>query len=113
MAYNITMIDKNSDHRTINVGPNQIPLIIKDRAATNRQQVVEWENYTLMTSPQVRIDTLKAYINVPYQGEVNLLNAFAVPSLYVCKPESLFVALYRDIYRPRSTSMKLLGNEIN
>jgi predicted choloylglycine hydrolase len=115
MAYNITMIDKHSDYSTVYVGPNQTPLITKDRAATNHQQVVEWENYALMTSSRERIETLKAYMSVPLQTEANLLNAFALPPLYVHKPESSFVTLYTAIYRPWSRSMRLFweGNVLN
>lgn len=115
MAYNITMVDKYSDHSTVYVGPNQVPLITKDRAATNHQQVVEWENYALITSSQERIDALVSYMNVPFQSELNLLNAFSVPPLHVYKPEKSFVTLYTAIYRPWSTSMKIFweGNELN
>jgi predicted choloylglycine hydrolase len=115
MAYNITMVDKYSDFSTVYVGPNQQALITKDRAATNHQQVVEWENYALMTSSQERIDALVAYMNVPYQTEANLLNAFGVPPLFVYKPEKSFLTLYTSIYRPWSTSMKVFweGNELN
>lgn len=107
MAYNITMVDKQKDFSTVYVGPNQTPLITQDMAATNHQQVVEWENYALMTSSQERIDTLVAKMNVPNQSEDNLLNAFGVPPLYVYKPEKSFVTLYTAVYRPWSTSMKV------
>lgn len=114
MAYNITMVDKYSDYSTVYVGPNQPALVTKDRAATNHQQVVEWQNYALVTSSQERIDAIVAYMNVPHQSEVNLLNAFAEPPLYVYKPEKSFVTLYTSIYRSLSTSAKFFweGNEI-
>jgi predicted choloylglycine hydrolase len=107
MAYNITMVDKYKDFSTVYVGPGQVIQITKDKAATNHQHVVEWENYALMTSSVERIDTLIDCINAPHQSEKNLIGKFLEPPLYVFKPENSFCTLYTSVYRPLSTSLQL------
>lgn len=107
MAYNITMVDKYKDYSTVYVGPNQAVQITKDKAATNHQHVVEWENYALMTSSVERIDTLISCMNTPRQSEDNLLKAFRTPPLHVYKPENSFLTLYTSFYRPTYSSLQL------
>lgn len=115
MAYNITMVDKFNDFSTVYVGPNQAVQITKDKAATNHQHVVEWENYALITSSVERIDKLIAYMNVPNQSESALIAAFKSPPLYVNKPENSFRTLYTSVYRPLGASLQCFwgGHELN
>lgn len=107
MAYNVTILDKTHQHKTVFVSPDQ-PAVVTDAAvATNHQHEVEWADHAAATASVEREQFLLERLMRHPESEYKFIAAFQRPPLYSVSFDRGFGTLYTAAYRPLSGQLDL------
>ncbi len=114
MAYNITLIDKNSDFSTLYLSPDRSPVVVHTWVATNHQEHVEWTEYAAITGTLERKQFLDELLLNPYLSKDDVIRRFFALPLYHNTANKAFVTLYTSVYNIEESSIRVLwpGKEL-
>jgi predicted choloylglycine hydrolase len=107
MAYNVTVLDRRRDFRTVFLRPNRRAMVTDTPAATNHQQKVEWHEHARATSSVEREAFLLQRMERRVGPPGRFIAAFQRPPLYSPGFENGFGTLYTAAYRPASGELEL------
>ena len=107
MAYNVTVLDRNRDFRTIFLRPDRRALVTDTPAATNHQQQVDWQEHARATSSVEREAYLLQRLGRHAMPPGRFIAAFQRPPLYALGFEHGFGTLYTAAYRPDLGALEL------
>ncbi|MCB1857843.1 MAG: hypothetical protein KDI63_06200 [Gammaproteobacteria bacterium] len=109
MSYNVTVLDRSGDYRTVFIAPDRAPLIRELAMTTNHQQDgVEWHQHARATATLEREQALQRYL-VKYADDAHrLIRAFLRPPLYSTAYRRGFGTLYTVVYCPQQLSIEYL-----
>ncbi|KAA5536972.1 hypothetical protein F0919_04685 [Taibaiella lutea] len=94
MSYNITIIDKQGEYRTVYLFPGKTPFVDFEKVATNHQQKMEWSAYEEMTLTRERKQFLDEMIAVPGISREQMQSKFLYAPLYNKDLYKNFATLY-------------------
>jgi len=98
MAYNITLIDKKGISATVFVTPGVEARVYDYPIGTNHQEVVDWEDYAVLTETRERNTFLERCLMNPTDNKESLIKKFLSKPLYSQKFEKSFATLYTTVY---------------
>jgi len=94
MSYNITILDKKGEYKTVYLFPGKEPHIDHEMVATNHQQATEWLAYEEFTLTRERKLFLDEMVSIPNISRDQIRNKFLYPPLYNKDIQKNFVTLY-------------------
>jgi predicted choloylglycine hydrolase len=94
MSYNITILDKQGEYRTVYLFPGETPFVDFEKVATNHQQAVEWSAYEELTLTRERKRFLDEMVVIPGISRDQIRNKFLYPPLYNKDIQKNFATLY-------------------
>ncbi len=107
MAYNVTVIDRSGNFKTVLMSPDRAPLVTDAAFTTNHQLEVDWpENATFNKTVERSAFLQNLLKDKELEGKV-LANAFLRPPLYNTLFSEGFGTLYTAVYRPKEGSVQL------
>lgn len=107
MSYNVTVLDKKRNLRTVLMAPDRPAQITHAAVATNHQDKPEWEAHARATATIERERFLLQRLTLHVEPEEKFISAFLKPPLYSMAFQYGFGTLYTAIYRPRRGEMEL------
>ena len=115
MAYNVSVVDANSDFFTAHLFPGQKTIISNDkRIATNHQPFDKnWESYAKATATLEREAALEKLLDNPLNQFNHILNSFHYPPLYSTNYKKGFGTLYTSIYYPKEKLIEIRWPDSN
>jgi len=110
-SYNVIVVDKLGNHKTIMVAPDRKPLVTDNAYSTNHQLKVEWEENAQFNKTIERSNFLKEALE--YDGLTNeqLASIFLMSPMYNTKFTQGFGTLYTAVYQPELGVAKLLWKD--
>lgn len=94
MSYNITVLDKNGNYKTVYLAPNVLPVVDNEMVATNHQHAIEWLAYEELTATRERKFFLDGIVQIPEITRDQIRDNFLNPPLYNKDVHKNFVTLY-------------------
>jgi predicted choloylglycine hydrolase len=107
MTYNVTVLDRAGEGRTVRLAPDREPAVLETRYATNHQERVEWPAHATATGTVERERFLAERLADPALTRTGLLGAFLRPPLYGTAYGRGFGTLYTAAYDPARGTMEL------
>lgn len=107
MAYNVTVVDRTGDVRTVWLAPDRSPVQRAWPLATNHQGDHEWASYHQATGTREREHALGERLGDPDMTEEAFIEGFLRRPLIATSYAEGYGTLYTAIYRPRSGRMEL------
>ena len=107
MSYNVTVLDRKRNYRTVMMAPDRPAIISHAAVATNHQESVEWISHARFTATVERERFLLQRLRLHRDPEDKFINAFLRPPLYSTAFVQGFGTLYTAVYRPRKLEMEL------
>ena len=98
MAYNVTVVDRSGDFRTLYLSPDRAPVIRRSPIATNHQGHVELHRHAAFTNSLERERYLETRLSRKHDTVDALIADFHKPPLYATEYESGFGTLYTAVY---------------
>jgi predicted choloylglycine hydrolase len=108
MSYNVTVVDKTGDHKTIMLAPDRMPVITNEAFATNHQRKVSWPENAAFNQTIKRANFIKSLLHSDHISGAQLTKAFLHPPLYNTTFKEGFGTLYTAVYKPESLSVQIL-----
>jgi predicted choloylglycine hydrolase len=112
MAYNVTILDKKGNFKTVYVRPDQDPAILDKAVCSNHQERIDWPEYARITSTIDRENAANYYLDQEGSDLAYLSRKFLQAPLFNFNFEKSFGTLYTSIYLPQSNLMKLKWKEL-
>jgi predicted choloylglycine hydrolase len=106
MVYNITILDRHGNYKTLFLGPDREIGIRNSALCTNHQELIDWPEYAAKTGTQERETELLNYLHYENPGNQKLINKFLHPPLYSVRPEESYATLYTAAYYPQRKSVE-------
>ncbi len=100
MAYNVTVVDRNSRFFTAYLSPDRDAVIKDVRVATNHQEQVEWHRHARATATVERERFLLQRLTLHNEPADRFIGAFQKPPLYSTAYDRGFGTLYTAVYWP-------------
>jgi hypothetical protein len=107
MAYNVMLLDKNGQHRMVQLAPDHKPVITELYVSTNHQGEVDWPEHARFSKTLEREKFLLEILNEPNQSAENIAEAFLKPPLFKRQYNEGFGTVYTSVYRPNEGWMEL------
>ncbi len=108
MAYNVTILDKRGQFRTVFLSPDRKPVVRQIPATTNHQKQVEWPQHATATASVERERLLFECLANSWETPQSFTLRFLQPPLFSHQYARGFGTLYTAIYRPLDGSMQLI-----
>lgn len=108
MSYNVTVVDKTGETKTVMLAPDKAPKVSKIPFATNHQGAVDWPENAVFNQTVKRYNFIKNYLKSKDVKADELAKAFLHPPLYNTKFREGFGTLFTSVYHPKKKSMQLL-----
>ncbi len=108
MSYNVTVLDRSGDYKTVFIAPDREPLVRDVGFTTNHQRDVEWHQHAHATATLERELTLKRYIEKYHDDSHRMIRSFLRPPLHSNAYRRGFGTLYTAVYEPQTLSMEYL-----
>lgn len=115
MAYNVSVVDKDSSFFTAHLFPGKETQIISNkRIATNQQPFDKnWESYARASATLEREEVLQKLLGNEALQFAQLLYSFASPPLYSTDYKNGFGTLYSSIYLPKERIIEIRWPDSN
>ena len=115
MAYNVSVVDKDSSFFTAHLFPGKQTQIVENkRIATNHQPFdKKWESYARASATLEREAALQELLGNQEIQLNNLLYSFSIPPLYSTNYKNGFGTLYTSIYYPREKLIEIRWPDSN
>jgi predicted choloylglycine hydrolase len=107
MSYNVTILDKHNQFRTVYVAPDRTPVVRQMPVATNHQGRVEWRRHAEATGTLERESYLISRLADSEETEQGFIDSFLTEPLYSRSYTHGFGTLYTTVYAPRRGAMEL------
>jgi len=107
MSYNLTLLDRSGQHKTVMLAPDREIIVNEARFATNHQVKVEDEQHAAFCNTLGRADHLRDFLADAPSGD-KLLEAFQDDPLYNTQFEDGFGTVYTAAYTPDTGSVSLV-----
>ncbi|MEQ8323934.1 MAG: C45 family peptidase [Vicingaceae bacterium] len=98
MAYNVTLIDRNSEFFTVYLSPDHAPDITNWAVGTNHQHTIEWPDYARISKTVERKSFLDECWLDPHQTRQGLVQKFLTPPVFNTNYKKRFGTLYTGMY---------------
>ena len=98
MSYNVTVLDKGGNYKTVYLTPDKDPHVDNERVATNHQQAIDWLAYEEFTAIRERKVFLDVLVNEKDISRDQVRSRFLQPPLYNKDIQKNFVTLYTVQY---------------
>ena len=105
-SYNLTLLDRSGAAATVWVGPDHVPELAPQAAATNHQARIEWVEYARWTRTLERRVRLEQLLGDADCGEEPLIEAFLRPPLRADAYAEGLGTLYTAVMRPSGGSLE-------
>ncbi|AVR46805.1 acyl-CoA--6-aminopenicillanic acid acyltransferase [Christiangramia fulva] len=100
MAYNVTVVDKSGNHKTVRLVPDKPAIVTEANFATNHQETIHWPENALHNQTLKRSASLEKTLQINKMDPEGILQAFLEPPLYNTRFSEGFGTLYTAVYRP-------------
>lgn len=107
MSYNVTVIDRRGNFKTILLSPDRFPVVTDAAFTTNHQGFVDWQENALNNNTLNRSVFLQDLLSNRGLDTTTLSDMFLIKPLYNSLFKEGFGTLYTSIYRPREGFMQL------
>lgn len=107
MAYNVTLLDAQSEYSTVYLRPDEAPLVQRLPTATNHQEANNWSQYVQATHSLDRERELQRILKTPDHSREDLISRFLQPPLFARKYRRGFGTLYTASYSPTRREVTL------
>jgi len=107
MAYNVTVLDKSGNWRTVYLAPDRKPVVTHASVATNHQQRVEWSSHAHATASVERERLLLQKLTLHKPSRAEFIGAFLRPPLYSTAFGRGFGTLFTAVYQPTEPGLDL------
>lgn len=107
MAYNVTILDRQGNWRTVYIAPDRKPVVTHASVATNHQQRVEWASHAQATASVERERLLLQKLTLHKPSRAEFIAAFLRPPLYSLAFERGFGTLFTAVYQPTAPGLEL------
>lgn len=111
LSYNVTLVDKKGNFKTVFLAPDRKPIITDDAFATNHQKTIDWPENAAFNDTVERSDFLCAILKEEQLNATTLIEAFLKPPLYKTLFEAGLGTLYTAIYNPKEGKVALKWQE--
>lgn len=108
MSYNVTVVDKSGETKTVMFAPNRKTLVTTAAFSTNHQGAVYWPENAKFNQTVKRYKFLNNYLKSKDISANDLAKAFLHPPLYNTKFQKGFGTLFTAVYQPEKLRMKLM-----
>lgn len=108
MSYNVTVLDRSGNYKTVFIAPDRHPLVQDLAMTTNHQQDIEWHQHARASATIERERALAHYLRDYAEDSYRLVRAFLRPPLYSSAYRRGFGTLYTAVYRPQSLEIEYL-----
>ncbi len=106
MSYNVTILDRHGNFKTVFIAPDREPLVTRRAVTTNHQQDVEWDQHAGASRTLERERALENYLERYAHDSERLVRAFLRPPLYSTAYRRGFGTLYTAVYQPSSLNVE-------
>jgi len=100
MSYNVTVVDKTGEFKTVQLAPDKTPLVTDASFTTNHQGIVDWPENAAFNKTLERSSFLKKMLSVKNVSSDQVAEAFLKAPLYNTKFKEGFGTLFTSVYRP-------------
>lgn len=107
MSYNIMLMNREGEHRLIQLAPDRAPHITDLSASTNHQGVVDWPEHALFTKTIERELYLHEMLSKGERTSTEIADEFLKAPLFNRKYRQGFGTIYTAVYQPRQDAMEL------
>lgn len=107
MSYNVTVVDRHRNYRTVMMAPDRPARITHAAVATNHQERVEWDSHARFTATVERERFLLQRLTLHVEPQEKFISAFLRAPLYSSAFSDGFGTLYTAVYRPRLGKLDL------
>jgi predicted choloylglycine hydrolase len=111
MAYNITLIDKKGISATVFVTPGVEARVYNYPIGTNHQEVVDWEDYAVLTETRERNLFLEDCLLNQTENKESLIKKFLSKPLFSQKFEKSFGTLYTSCYSSTRLEIEIIWKD--
>lgn len=108
MSYNVTVVDRTGEIKTVMLASNKKSLVTTTAFATNHQGAVNWPANAKFNQTVKRYNFIKNYLSAKNIKSADLTKAFLHPPLYNTRFTEGFGTLYTAVYQPEKLRMQLL-----
>ncbi len=109
MTYNVTLLDRNGDWRTVFVSPDRETEVVKRHAVTNYQHQIEWPQHATATLSYERLNFLEQVLTHSTHSS-QVVQGLLTKPLYQDAWLRGYGTLYTAIYRPVSGVWNCIGH---
>ncbi len=107
MAYNVAVMNKNGEHKTIQLAPDRKPKVSDSPLATNHQGAIDWPEHAAFSKTLEREEYLKNILMDSSTNQETIVKAFLAPPLYSMRYTEGFGTVFTAIYRPQENYVEL------
>ncbi len=107
MSYNVTVVDKSGVYKTVQMIPNDSPVITESPYTTNHQNIIDWPENARFNQTIERASFLEHIITDKAMSADSCLQAFLQPPLYNTKFSQGFGTIYTSVYKPTENLMEM------
>ena len=100
VAYNIALLDRDSNHATVKLAPDREAVVTDERASTNHQGAERWHEYTKMIASEERLSYLDGIVDGDCSNPEILLKRFLQPPLFRDSYALGYGTLFTSVYLP-------------
>jgi predicted choloylglycine hydrolase len=107
MAYNVSVVDAQGDHATVEVAPDRRAAVSRARVATNHQGESDMTPLAVRTRSIEREGFLSARVRDRSQTRQSFVDAFLLPPLFNTDWAQAFGTLYTATYDPKRLEVEI------
>lgn len=107
MSYNITLMDKTGNYKTLFLSPDRAPTVLDYPIGTNHQTVIDWEDYAKFSETRERMHFLESCYYSVTENKESLVRKFLQKPLYSQKFERSFGTLYTGVYHANNLTAEM------
>ena len=107
MSYNVTVVDKSGEFKTVQLAPGLAPVISDTVFTTNHQDKIDWPENAAFNGTIERSTFLQSLMTDKGLNENSILNSFLNTPLYNTRFTEGFGTLYTAVYKPSENVMQL------
>jgi predicted choloylglycine hydrolase len=108
MAYNVTILDRTGDAKTVHIGPDRSACVVDRPFSANHQNGVEWEEYARVTNSLEREERLSAIAADAGMSVDAFIDSFLEPPLHARDFAAGWGTLYTAAYEPAARAASLV-----
>lgn len=107
MSYNVTVVDKTGNFKTVRLAPDREPVVTDAVYTTNHQGIVDWPENAAFNKTLERSAFLKKMMSEKGVNANKVADSFLQPPLYNTLFEEGFGTLFTAVYRPLEEVVEL------